>query len=105
MLEVNEVSLLGVTHKTAVETLRNAPPVCKLVMERGEPPALRPGDNPLGAQSSVSSSLGTPDPSLQIQPLTPATVVRGMEYYPFVTRGKPRGSCDREIMMTFIILL
>ena len=39
MLEVNGISLVGVTHKQAVETLRKAPHVCKLVIERGTPPA------------------------------------------------------------------
>lgn len=40
VLEVNGVSLVGVTHNQAVETLRSAPQVCKLVMQRQvSPPA------------------------------------------------------------------
>ena len=89
MLEVNSVPLTGATHKQAVEALRNAPPVCQLHMERGVPPAARPdhqGATPsLGSESSTGLTLT--DPTLQIQPLTPATVTRGLEYYPFVTRG------------------
>ena len=38
VLEVDGVNLIGVTHKQAVETLRSAPPRCRLVMERGVPP-------------------------------------------------------------------
>ncbi len=34
VLEVAGVSLVGVTHKQAVETLRSAPDTCKLIMER-----------------------------------------------------------------------
>ncbi len=35
VLEVDGVSLVGVTHKQAVETLRSAPHTCRLIMERG----------------------------------------------------------------------
>ncbi|KAL3876548.1 hypothetical protein ACJMK2_034389 [Sinanodonta woodiana] len=34
ILEVNDVTMIGMTHKQAVETLKNAPPLCKLVIER-----------------------------------------------------------------------
>nr|XP_006812581.1 PREDICTED: tyrosine-protein phosphatase non-receptor type 13-like [Saccoglossus kowalevskii] len=39
VLEVNEVQLVGVTHKQAVETLRQAPHTTSLVIERGVPPS------------------------------------------------------------------
>ena len=35
VLEVDGVSLIGVTHKQAVETLRSATHRCRLFMERG----------------------------------------------------------------------
>lgn len=39
VLSVNSVHLTSVTHKQAVETLRNASTPVTLRMERGEPPA------------------------------------------------------------------
>jgi tyrosine-protein phosphatase non-receptor type 13 protein len=42
VLEINDVLLSGVTHKLAVETLRNTPEVCRLVMERGVPASAKP---------------------------------------------------------------
>ena len=43
MLEINGVSLLEVTHKQAVETVRSSPLVCHLKMERGIPPTPHKG--------------------------------------------------------------
>lgn len=55
MIEVNGVSLMKVTHKQAVETLRSAPAVCKLVLEKSSP---QTGRHSL--QNVTSSSIGSP---------------------------------------------
>ena len=39
LISVNTIHLTSVTHKQAVETLRNASNPVTLVMERGEPPS------------------------------------------------------------------
>ena len=93
VLEVNGFSLVGVTHKQAVETLRKAPQVCKLVMERWAPPVSRldcSGTTPsLGSDSGNSQMdrANSADIELQVPNVQPPVVMRGMEYYPFVTEG------------------
>ncbi len=67
MLEVNGVSLTGVTHKQAVETLRSAPHHCKLVMERGVPPQSRHRSTSSSATSPVG---GMVSPSLRSDSLS-----------------------------------
>ena len=93
MLEVNGVSLVGVTHKQAVETLRSAPHVCKLVMERGVPPTAR-------SREPVTPSLPSEGTSTPRQDRTsaasdtyspPVAEERGVPMdmdYPFVHKGE-----------------
>ena len=95
MLEVNGISLVGVTHKHAVETLRQAPHVCKLVIERGCPPARQttgpPAKQVTGATAAVGGSdrdvkprrAGEIAPSADKQRVTDIMDVD----YPFVNRG------------------
>ena len=37
ILDVNGISLVGVTHKQAVETIKRAPPITRLVVDRSVP--------------------------------------------------------------------
>ena len=95
MLEVNGTSLVGVTHKHAVETLRQAPHVCKLVIERGCPPARQttgpPARQVTGATAAITGSdsdvkprrTGEIAPSADKQRVTDIMDVD----YPFVNRG------------------
>ncbi|XP_064639301.1 tyrosine-protein phosphatase non-receptor type 13-like isoform X2 [Lineus longissimus] len=61
VLEINDVLLSGVTHKLAVETLRNTPEVCRLVMERGVPTSAKPPTSSPGV--SVLSNTPTSENS------------------------------------------
>ncbi|XP_013396442.1 tyrosine-protein phosphatase non-receptor type 13 [Lingula anatina] len=70
VIEVNEVSLEGVTHKQAVETLRNAPHICRLSMERGEPlqtkmesPHFLKSDTPTTQKTDFSEDMAVEPPS------------------------------------------
>lgn len=96
MLEVNGVSLVGVTHKQAVETLRSAPHISKLVMERGVPPPARSRmTSPATSPSQLSSSTGQAEDwtqsraSNRVSPTTVRDAPVAMEVdYPFVTNGE-----------------
>ena len=63
-LEVNGVSLVGVTHRQAVETLRSAPQVSKLVLERGVPHQAH-GRDSATSPSIQSSGTGYEDDKTQ----------------------------------------
>ena len=99
VLEVNGVSLVGVTHKQAVETLRSAPHVCKLVMEKGVPPStLSAGRDSLltspstvneptspGAESGEGSTAGSSHSGPQQRKVTRSSLT---SYYSFVHKGQ-----------------
>ncbi|KAK3601912.1 hypothetical protein CHS0354_041851 [Potamilus streckersoni] len=53
ILEVNDVSMIGMTHKQAVESLKYAPPLCKIVVER-------PGSASSRKSSHASHKSSTP---------------------------------------------
>lgn len=55
VIEVNSVSLMKVTHRQAVETLRSAPAICKLVLEKSSPLMGRHSQ-----QNLTASSVGSP---------------------------------------------
>ena len=61
MLQVEDVNLIGVTHKHAVETLRSAPDTCRLLMERGVPPVPVPQHHSF-ISPSLSSEASESDP-------------------------------------------
>ena len=88
VLEVNGTSLVGVTHKQAVETLRKAPHVCKLVIERGTPPSRQ--------TKGVTSNSDTDTKSCRVTNRTSSpekqqkTETMDVDY-PFVNRGR---CCD-----------
>ncbi len=91
VLEVTGVSLIGVTHKQAVETLRNTPQLCRLVMEKGQRPPSHKDRLP-SSPNVTSDTTGSPvdRPSSETMALKEDnTVPMDMEsYYPFVTRGR-----------------
>ena len=62
VLEVNSVSLVGVTHREAVETLRSAPQISKLVLERGIPPPMRSAVSPVSGVTSPTRSSAIASP-------------------------------------------
>jgi tyrosine-protein phosphatase non-receptor type 13 protein len=81
VLEVNKKSLNGVTHREAVEALRGAPNVCKLLFERGVPVIPKPGAmSPSQQSESTMSRDMTPSTA-------PSSVVDMETGYSFVTPG------------------
>lgn len=83
VLAVNLTSLVGVTHRQAVEILRSAPPSCKLTMERGVP---------LGSQREYP--LNTESPASNVssefrshEEIDSHVANRAMNYYPSLSRG------------------
>ena len=59
VLEVEDVNLIGVTHKHAVETLRSAPDTCRLLMERGVQPVPVPQHHSIISPSLSSEAEDT----------------------------------------------
>ena len=55
-MEVDGISLVGVTHKQAVETLRNAPELCHMVLIRGNIPPAKGEPEQSSASSEVSAN-------------------------------------------------
>lgn len=109
VIEVNGVSLIGVTHKQAVETLRNSPQMCKLVMERGEPhsgaktdsPAMKSEastalrtDTPLSLSGEIGSKMAATSPSTDSEAL-------GKQDYAFVTPGIRLKICNTCLYLAF----
>ena len=110
MFEVNGVSLVGVTHKQAVETLRSTPQVSKLVMQRGTTPGGKIEKTPTATPTSMKSDATSGGEERPRSAATPMSVksdaTSGVEErslsalseviadddfkgdYPFVTRGK-----------------
>ncbi len=73
VLEVDGVSLVGVTHRQAVETLRNASHLCKLKMERGIPPI--PVQNSPRTSSLPSSPMSLVEERLSLDAHSPPTTL------------------------------
>ena len=71
VLEVDGVSLVGVTHKQAVETLRNASHICELKIERGIPPI--PVQNSPRTSSLPSTPISLVEERLSLDLQTPPT--------------------------------
>ena len=95
MLEVNGTSLVGVTHKYAVETLRQAPHVCKLVIERGRAPARQTTGTPARQVAGVTPAVGGSDSDVKARRAgeiassadkQQVTDIMDVDY-PFVNRG------------------
>ena len=105
VLEINGVSLVGVTHKQAVETLRRSPDVCRLVMQRGTNSSGQKAQNMPSHASPTPPSTTVTSPSMrphspsgygdQLQPPQRVAsppyyqeVIRLNPHYRFVTKGR-----------------